>query len=166
MTERHLERPGQHHPETKCREKFGAQSEALFHIEGADYGSQARDAGRDVNHEGRQIRQPHFAAQGQDVAIYPGQNTGGKAAGDRISHASERKRSQYPIHELLRRWPVVITASRTVMQPNPPTVPSAAAVAIAATSFSSIGPGPAGRFPSGAAQAPHRKRSSLLRRSG
>src|SRR3954471_266453 len=64
----------------------------------------------------------------------------------------ERQRSGYSIVNYRRRRPRSITASQTVMQPNPKTVRSAAAVATAATSFFSIGPGPAGRSQFGAAR--------------
>ena len=53
------------------RQQRRRQAELFFHEEGADNAGQSRNAGGNVNHQRRQIRPAHLAAEFKDVAVDP-----------------------------------------------------------------------------------------------
>ena len=71
MPQRHLEHPGDPRPEANCGEEGGGEAQVILDEEGADDAGQPRDARPNVDHERRQIGQPHFAAELENVAIDP-----------------------------------------------------------------------------------------------
>lgn len=76
MTERHLQRPRQHRPETERGEEFGGKPEAFLDVEGADDAGQSGNAGGRIDHQRRQVRQAHLAPEREDVEIDPAPDCG------------------------------------------------------------------------------------------
>ena len=71
MAQRHLRRPGDARPEAESGQELGRKTEVLLDEEGTDDAGQPRDAGGGVDHQRREIRQPHFPAEPENGRIEP-----------------------------------------------------------------------------------------------
>lgn len=72
MADRHLQGPGNPGPESERGEKRGGESEIIFDEERSDDTGEAGNTVGHIDHEGRQIGEPHLTAERENVAINPG----------------------------------------------------------------------------------------------
>ena len=71
MSDRHLECPGNAGPKSKRRKKRGGEAEVVLDEEGSDDAGETGNPVGHIDHERRQIGEPHLTAKGKDVAVDP-----------------------------------------------------------------------------------------------
>ena len=71
MSDRHLECPGNTGPKSQSSEEGCGEAEVVFDEEGTDDAGEGGDAVGHVDHERRQIGEPHLTAEGKNVAVDP-----------------------------------------------------------------------------------------------
>ena len=71
MSDRHLKRPGNAGPKSQRGEERGGEAQVVFDKEGTDDAGEAGNPVGHVDHEGRQIGEPHLTSEGKQVAVDP-----------------------------------------------------------------------------------------------
>jgi len=76
MSERHLQRPRDSGPETERCEEGGGEAEVFLDEEGADDAGQPGNSCRHIDHQRRQVGEPHLTAEFDEIVNKPVTNGG------------------------------------------------------------------------------------------